>query len=236
MELQESPSLVRAMGRWTLTALVINSIIGSGIFGLPSVVAGYVAAGVRSLILSARWPSRLSCCVLPKSPRNSANPADRIYFPGSIGPLCGNRNGLAFLALTQHGCRCRGEPLRQLSDAILVRGTGNRSSIGDLRDFDRISRPCELSRVKSGAAASNVFTAAKLSALFFFAEAGAVFLFRMHPAAPRFTPGSAFPVRNWFEAMLAITFAYGGLNRPSCRWRKPRIRGAMRRSRCSPRF
>ena len=30
------------MGRWTLTALVINSIIGSGIFGLPSVVAGYM--------------------------------------------------------------------------------------------------------------------------------------------------------------------------------------------------
>ena len=42
MENQESPGLIRAMGRWTLTALVINSIIGSGIFGLPSVVAGYV--------------------------------------------------------------------------------------------------------------------------------------------------------------------------------------------------
>src|ERR1700680_4787410 len=38
----ESRGLIRAMGRWTLTALVINSIIGSGIFGLPSVVAGYL--------------------------------------------------------------------------------------------------------------------------------------------------------------------------------------------------
>jgi amino acid transporter len=27
---------IRSIGRWTLTALVINSIIGSGIFGLPS--------------------------------------------------------------------------------------------------------------------------------------------------------------------------------------------------------
>jgi amino acid transporter len=42
MENQRSPGLIRAMGRWTLTALVINSIIGSGIFGLPSVVAGYL--------------------------------------------------------------------------------------------------------------------------------------------------------------------------------------------------
>src|ERR1041384_1538510 len=31
--------LVRAIGRWTLTALVLNSIIGSGIFGLPAAIA-----------------------------------------------------------------------------------------------------------------------------------------------------------------------------------------------------
>src|SRR6266849_4409245 len=38
---QEQPkSLVRAIGRWSLIALVVNSIIGSGIFGLPSTLAG----------------------------------------------------------------------------------------------------------------------------------------------------------------------------------------------------
>lgn len=35
-----SPPLVRALGRWTLVALVINGVIGSGIFGLPDDVAG----------------------------------------------------------------------------------------------------------------------------------------------------------------------------------------------------
>src|SRR5271163_4121703 len=35
-------TLVRSIGRWSLTALVINSIIGSGVFGLPSVVAGHL--------------------------------------------------------------------------------------------------------------------------------------------------------------------------------------------------
>src|SRR4051812_24313483 len=34
-----TPQLVRAMGRWTLTALVLNCILGSGIFGLPSAIA-----------------------------------------------------------------------------------------------------------------------------------------------------------------------------------------------------
>ena len=36
MVTQPAPvSLVRAIGRWSLTALVVNSIIGSGIFALP---------------------------------------------------------------------------------------------------------------------------------------------------------------------------------------------------------
>ena len=35
-----SQQLVRAIGRWSLTALVVNSVIGSGVFGLPSTVAG----------------------------------------------------------------------------------------------------------------------------------------------------------------------------------------------------
>src|SRR5262249_45998297 len=38
------PSLVRAIGRWSLTAGVINAVIGSGIFGLPSAVASLVGA------------------------------------------------------------------------------------------------------------------------------------------------------------------------------------------------
>jgi amino acid transporter len=44
VENKGSGGLIRALGRWALTALVINSTIGSGIFGLPSVVAGYVGA------------------------------------------------------------------------------------------------------------------------------------------------------------------------------------------------
>ncbi len=36
------PRLVRSMGRWTLAALMINSVIGSGIFGLPANVDGLV--------------------------------------------------------------------------------------------------------------------------------------------------------------------------------------------------
>ena len=45
---QVRTELVRALGRWSLAALAINSVIGSGIFGLPSTVAGYL--GTRSTV------------------------------------------------------------------------------------------------------------------------------------------------------------------------------------------
>ena len=38
------PGLVRAIGRWDLTALVINGVIGSSIFGMPSVLAALTGA------------------------------------------------------------------------------------------------------------------------------------------------------------------------------------------------
>ena len=39
-----SEGLVRAIGRWSLVALTVNSILGSGIFGLPSQVADKVGS------------------------------------------------------------------------------------------------------------------------------------------------------------------------------------------------
>lgn len=42
MSAARSTPLVRAIGRWSFAALVVNSIIGSGVFGLPSPVAALV--------------------------------------------------------------------------------------------------------------------------------------------------------------------------------------------------
>jgi basic amino acid/polyamine antiporter, APA family len=39
---EEEHGLVRTIGRWSLTALMINTIIGGGIFGLPSVVSAHL--------------------------------------------------------------------------------------------------------------------------------------------------------------------------------------------------
>jgi len=38
----QQPHLVRAIGRWTLTALMVNTIVGAGIAGLPSLLAAHL--------------------------------------------------------------------------------------------------------------------------------------------------------------------------------------------------
>src|SRR5258708_20968316 len=43
------PTLVRAIGRWDLTAAVVNAVIGSSIFGMPAALAA--AAGGWSPLL-----------------------------------------------------------------------------------------------------------------------------------------------------------------------------------------
>ena len=65
----ESPALVRAIGRWDLTALVVNGVIGSSIFGMPAVLAALTGAwspvtsilgglGILTILLChAEWPA-----------------------------------------------------------------------------------------------------------------------------------------------------------------------------------
>ena len=46
-------NLIRAIGRWSLVALVVNSIIGSGVFGLPSTVAALIGNYSPYAVLAA---------------------------------------------------------------------------------------------------------------------------------------------------------------------------------------
>jgi len=60
--MQETNTLVRTIGRWSLMALMLNSIVGSGIFGLPSALAARlgglsplvcILAGLGVLVMAA---------------------------------------------------------------------------------------------------------------------------------------------------------------------------------------
>jgi len=212
MEDHESPGLIRAMGRWTLTALVINSIIGSGIFGLPSVVAGYLGKqSPLAYLVAAAGIGVVIACFAEVASQFGAAGGPYLYAREAFGRFIGLEIGwlLLLVRLTAAAAAANlftnylaefwpavQEPLTRLSVLAVL--------IGFLAAVN-------VRGIKSGAAASNVFTVAKLVPLILFAIAGGVFLLRTHPANPGELQGStSVPVRNWLEAVLVLMFAYGG--------------------------
>lgn len=215
LKIQKSAALVRAMGRWTLTALVINSIIGSGIFGLPSVVAGYLGRwSPLAYLLGALAVAVVVACLAEVASQ----------FNGSGGPYLYSRVAFGRFAGIETGW------LSWLSRATAVAAAVNLFS-NYLTQFwpaaqDRLPRLATCTvligflalvnyrGIKTGAATSNIFTVAKLTALLTFAVAGFIFLLHTRvttaPLPASLTVETAIPARNWFEAMLVIMFAYGG--------------------------
>ena len=213
MENQQSPGLVRAMGRWTLAALVINSIIGSGIFGLPSVVAGYLGVwSPLAYLLGALIMAVIVGCLAEVASQFGESGGPYLYSREAFGRFAGIEAGwLSWLsrnAAVAAAINLFVNYLAQFWPAAqeaLPRSAISTILIGLLALVNYRG-------VRSGAAASNVFTVAKLSALFGFGAGGAVFLLRTGVAAVPHaaTAAPAFPLRNWFEAMLVIVFAYAG--------------------------
>lgn len=86
----ERPGLVRRVGRWSLVALMINAIIGAGIFGLPSRVhalAGpwaLAAYGGCAIVIGA-----IVLCFAEVASRFTGTGGAYLYARAALGPIAG---------------------------------------------------------------------------------------------------------------------------------------------------
>jgi basic amino acid/polyamine antiporter, APA family len=204
--------LLRAIGRWSLTALVVNSIIGSGVFGLPSTVAGILGkfspmavllAGVGMGVIFGCFAEVASHFQQAGGPYLYARSAFGrgmgiqmawMLFLGQVAAPAANAN-LFVIYLGEFWPHARDPLPRALILTILV---------GVLAFIN-------VRGVRAGTQVSNFFTAAKLVPLFAVIAMG-LFALHAHPAAA--SPASAAPVpintSQWLKAVLLLVFAYGG--------------------------
>src|ERR1700751_2772483 len=90
--------LVRAIGRWSMVALAINSIVGSGIFGLPAPVAGFVGrASPLAVLLAGAGMGVIIACYAEVGSQVSETGATYLYLRSPFGRLVGVQ--VAWLAL-----------------------------------------------------------------------------------------------------------------------------------------
>jgi amino acid transporter len=211
MENQESPGLIRAMGRWTLTALVINSIIGSGIFGLPAVVAGYLGRqSPLAYLIAAAGIGLVIACFAEVASQFGVAGGPYLYAHVAFGRAIGIEVGLLLIALKVAVAAAAADLFTDYLVEFWPAAHNPVARLAVLTILIGFLAVVNVHGIKSGAAANNMFTVAKLAPLILFAIVGGAYVLRHQPVLSAEMPGGTPSVRNWFAAVLVLTFPYGG--------------------------
>jgi basic amino acid/polyamine antiporter, APA family len=201
--------LVRAIGRWSLAALIVNCIIGSGVFGLPSVLAGLLGrASVLAVVLAAAAMAVIMACVAEVASRFTETGGAYLYAREAFGRFMGIQVGwlVWFVRLTASAANAN--LFVTYLGEFWPRSTEPVPKLVVLTVLIGILAAINFRGVRAGTHVSNAFTAAKLGALGLVCVIGAFYLIATHHVVP--PPAGSYAESSWARAMVLLIFAYGG--------------------------
>lgn len=200
--------LVRVIGRWSLAALTINSILGSGIFGLPSQVADLLGRlSPLAVIVAGLAMAVIVACFAEVASQFTETGGTYLYARVALGPFVGLQVGWMTMLSRFTACAANanllviylGEFWPQVAQPLL-----RFSVITALLGVLTVVNYCG---VRGGTLLSNAFVIAKLAPLALICIAGGLYL-ATHAAVPQ--PMPAVGAHSWRTALLLLFFAYGG--------------------------
>jgi amino acid transporter len=200
--------LLRSIGRWTMTALVINTIIGSGVFGLPAELTRLLGrASPFAIILGALGVAVIMACMAEVASQFSEPGGPYHYVRTTFGPFLGIQIGWFHLLSIIGAIAAVAHLFMDYLVTFLLLSTLER----DLLLAILIAIPAVINYfgVRAGANLSNIMTVAKLSPLALLILFGAGRLVRqpqMIHASELVSPG----LSNWVRALVFLLFLYGG--------------------------
>jgi APA family basic amino acid/polyamine antiporter len=199
------PSLVRAIGRWSLTAGVINAVIGSGIFGLPSAVANLVGPWSPLAVLIAGCSLFIVIlCFAEVGSRFDVVGGPYLYAREAFGPAVGFQIGwLQICSRLLSGAAALNILVAYLGLLVPEVGTPLGRALTMTASVVLVTA-INIVGVRSAAWTVNVFTVAKLIPLALLILLG-MFHLRSEVIVTQVVSSS-----NWREAILLLVFAYGG--------------------------
>lgn len=191
-----------------MVALAVNCIIGSGIFGLPSVVAGFIGAwSPLAVLLAGLAMAAIIGCYAEAASQFTETGGHYLYVRRAFGRFAGVQVGWMTLLSRLTACAAAvnllvislrefwpgaGAPLPRFAVVTLFVGTlGTANYRG----------------VAAGALVSNVSVIAKLVPLALVCVVGVVYL-TGHPAVAEAAVNGTLDA--WLKAVLLLIFAYGG--------------------------
>jgi basic amino acid/polyamine antiporter, APA family len=204
-----SGKLVRAIGRWSLAALTVNSIIGSGVFGLPAVLAGLVGrASLLAVLLAGVAVAVVMACFAEVSSHFTDTGGPYLYAREAFGRFMGIQVAWLVWFVRLTSCAANANLFVTYLGEFFPRATQALPRFLILTLLIGILAAINFRGVRVGTQVSTAFTIAKLTALGFVCAAGAYYLIverHIVPAAS-ITPNT----HAWVSAIVLLIFAYGG--------------------------
>lgn len=198
--------LVRAIGRWTLAALVLNSVIGSGIFGMPKDVARLVGTGAPfAYLIAAAGIGVIMACFAEVASQFREAGGPYLYARAAFGQFAGIQMGWMALLVRFTSVAANANLLVIYLGEFWPGATSSLPRAVILTAIFGGLATANIFGVKSGAHVSNFFTVAKIVPLGIFIVTGLVLVGGQIPA-----PVMGASAGNWGLAVLALVFAYGG--------------------------
>ena len=201
--------LVRAIGRWSVAALTVNCIIGSGIFGLPSVLAGLLGrSSILAVVASALAMAVILACFSEVSSRFAHSGGPYLYAQEAFGRFMGIQVAWLVWIVRLTSCAANANLFITYSAAFWPPATTAGMKIVILTLLIGILAAINFLGVRVGTGVSTFFTVAKLSSLGLVAIVGAFYLIG---ASSRITmPVVSSSSNHWAQAIVLLIFAYGG--------------------------
>jgi amino acid transporter len=205
----EGPGLVRAIGRWDLTAAIINAVIGSSIFGMPDDIARLCGAlsplaclfaglGILTIVLSfAEVASRFDQAGGPY-----------LYAREAFGGMVGFQAGWLTFWIRVTAVAANLNVFADYLAQLWPWAGGRAGSTLVMLALMAVITLINVVGVRQASWTIDLFTVAKLLPLLALIGFG-LFFVRADVIATQ-----AVPVPHWREAILLLIFAYGGFEAP----------------------
>jgi basic amino acid/polyamine antiporter, APA family len=202
------PQLRRTIGRWSMVALAINCIVGSGIFGLPATVAALLGrVSPLAVLLAGAGMGVIIACYAEVASQFTATGGTYLYLRCAFGRLIGLQVGWMTLLTRLTACAASMDLFVTYLGEFWPAATHPLPRLLVISVFLAAMAAVNYRGVGGGTLMSNVSATVKLLALGLVCVAGVTWL-AAHPVlaqAPQVTRPD-----DWLKAMLLMLFAYGG--------------------------
>jgi amino acid transporter len=201
--------LVRAIGRWSLVALTVNCVIGSGVFGLPSVLAGLIGrASILAVLLAGTAVAVIMACFAEVASQFTETGGPYLYVRTAFGRLMGIEVGWLTWVVRIASCAANANLFVVYLAEFWPQAIQPIPRFGILTLLVGMLAAVNYYGVRTGALVSNAFTVAKLLPLGLVCAAGAFYLLNTHRVIPTLIVSP--DTKSWSHAIILLIFAYGG--------------------------